>query len=377
MNNESDELKLKFDDLKYNLSEYITKKNLYDIIPSPKNIRYRNNIIFSIGLNNEGDIEVGPYVSEKNKIVEAVENNILVSELAVKICTYIKKWIIEYSVLPITKYPSFSGFWRHIQIKQNNKNEFIIGFRFGDMYLYENVWKKEKYCLINYLITRKEMLRNKYKLIGIKYQLCFGRKEPLNSEPFYEIYQSKELIQEILDKKFIINMSCFFQVNMYCSEIIYKIVKSLIKKGNILYDLCCGIGMYSIILSKYFNMIYGIDNNLNNIKIGEKNLELNNISNVKLICGKVEEEIYKINYILKDKKTLIINPPRRGIYQDVIDTINKHIDSIEQIIYVSCSSETLNRDLKKLLLKKKKIKNIIPLNQFPNTEHYEIIVNIC
>jgi tRNA/tmRNA/rRNA uracil-C5-methylase (TrmA/RlmC/RlmD family) len=49
---------------------------------------------------------------------------------------------------------------------------------------------------------------------------------------------------------------------------------------------------------------------------------------------------------------------------------------INQIIYVSCNSESLKNDLSKLNLNGKNVKHIIPINQFPNTKHYEVIVNI-
>ena len=49
---------------------------------------------------------------------------------------------------------------------------------------------------------------------------------------------------------------------------------------------------------------------------------------------------------------------------------------IDQIIYISCNPKTLKRDLDILNLQNKKIRKIIPINHFPNTEHYEVIVDI-
>mgnify|MGYP007000274842 len=63
----SSELEIKQCDLKEKLSKYVTNLNLYEMIPSPKNVRYRNNIMFSMGRDSQGNIEVGPFESIKSK----------------------------------------------------------------------------------------------------------------------------------------------------------------------------------------------------------------------------------------------------------------------------------------------------------------------
>jgi len=369
-------LVIKKNDLNTKLESYITNKNLFDIIPSPKQVRYRNNIMFSFGYNELGKIEVGPFESVNSKLVKSAETNILVSDLAIKVCEYMREWIIGKSNLPITEYPSFSGFWRHIQIRQNNKNEFIIGFRFSNFYKHKDIWSKEKYQLINYLLS----MDNEYKLLNISYQECLGKKEPSTSDPFYEIYNKGNLVENILRNEFIVNMGCFFQVNMYSSKFIYSIVKSLIQKEkekeNVLLDLCCGIGIYSIILADMFFKVYGIDNNENNIILAIENMETNRKTNIEFIRNRIEDCIDQIIKETTQNKTVIVNPPRRGLYENVIETLNKQMGKIDQLIYISCNAETLRRDLEMLNLGEKKIKNIIPLDQFPNTEHYEIILNI-
>jgi 23S rRNA (uracil1939-C5)-methyltransferase len=370
-------LVLKKNDLNTKLKLYITNKNLFDIIPSPKKVRYRNNIMFSFGYDEFGKIAVGPFESANSKLVKNAKTNILVSDLALKVCEYMREWIIGESNLGITEYPSFGGFWRHIQIRQNNKDEFIIGFRFSNFYKYKEIWSKEKYRLINYLLTRDELIDNKYKLLNISYQECIGKKEPYTSDPFYEIYNKGNLLENILGNNFIVNMGCFFQVNMYSSKFIYSIVKSLInKKQNVLLDLCCGIGIYSILLSDMFYKVYGIDNNEININLANENMEINRRENIVFIMDRVEECIEQIMNETNKNKTVIVNPPRRGLYENVIETLNKQMGKIDQLIYISCNAETLRRDLDMLNLKGKKINNIIPMDQFPNTEHYEIILNI-
>jgi 23S rRNA (uracil1939-C5)-methyltransferase len=105
-------------------------------------------------------------------------------------------------------------------------------------------------------------------------------------------------------------------------------------------------------------------------------MEINRMENIVFIRDRVEDCIEQIMNETNKNKTVIVNPPRRGLYENVIETLNKQMGKIDQLIYISCNAETLRRDLEMLNLGKKKIRNIIPLDQFPNTEHYEIILNI-
>ena len=94
------------------LKEFITLDNFKNFYNPIKQVRYRNNIIFSIGFNENKEIEIGPLLS--NYIVRPSESNIHASEIALKVCSEIKKFIFK-SELPVLN--QGDGFWRHIQIR--------------------------------------------------------------------------------------------------------------------------------------------------------------------------------------------------------------------------------------------------------------------
>ena len=94
---------------------------------------------------------------------------------------------------------------------------------------------------------------------------------------------------------------------------------------------------------------------------------MNNIKNIKFICGKVEDNLENI----KNIDTIIVDPPRVGLKRSAIEDILK-IDA-NRIIYVSCNSVTLARDLN-YLKDKYKLENIKLFDLFPNTHHVETIV---
>ena len=161
-----------------------------------------------------------------------------------------------------------------------------------------------------------------------------------------------------------VDANSFFQVNHYICSKLFKLIEKNIDISNICLDLYSGVGTLSIVASKKAKKVYGIEVNNYSYKNAVKNLELNNIKNVKFINGLVEKEITKIK---ESVDVIITDPPRSGMDYVTIDTINKL--KPKKIIYVSCNPLTLARDLN--LLTNYKLNFITLLDMFPNTHHVE------
>lgn len=328
-----------------------------------------------MGVDGANNINVGPMSNfEGKKTVEPAAENPTASVLAVNICNLVKNWLVNHSKLDITRYPSFKGFWRHIHIKENLKGEFILSFRFNNYNDYELLWKEERGSFIRYILNHSSTLG--YYLKGIYYQKCCGTAEPSRKDVFYKLYYEGELIENILGYNFVINPGCFFQVNTKIARILYSIVQSFYKndKGEILLDLCCGVGIFGILMSKYFRNVIGIDNNPCNSEMVKRNCELNNVKNYTYFEGNVEDSLGKI---LTDDKvcSIVLNPPRRGLYEKFIEYINSKKKFVKDMVYVSCNMESLKRDMDHFG-EGWKIEKVIPLDQFPDTVHCEIIVKM-
>ena len=355
------------------------KCNINPLIKSKSRKRYRNNILFSIGKDLNGKIQVGPMSTiKKFKIVNNSETNLEVSFLGIFICNLIKRWILNFTTLKILDYNTGKGFWRHIQIRENINKDYLVCFRFSNFEENEKIWDNEKKKFTKYL-KEKSLIKN-YKLKGLYYQKCLGNSEPTKNERFYKEYYKGELSENILGYNFIISPGCFFQVNTLIAIKLYSIVQSFFEdksfKEDILLDLCCGIGMFGIILSKKFKSVIGIDNNPQNTKLVNLNCFHNNIHNYDFIEGNVESNLDKLfNYNNNKNYNIILNPPRRGLYKELIHYINKNKHLIKHLVYVSCNIESLIRDLI-MFGEKWYIEKIIPLDQFPNTTHYEFIVRM-
>ena len=166
---------------------------------------------------------------------------------------------------------------------------------------------------------------------------------------------------------FKISKEAFFQVNTYMTEKLYDLALNYLKpdKTKTVLDLYCGTGTISLILSKHFKKVIGIELNKEAIDCAQENKKINKINNVNFICGDASKEIKKV----QDKiDYIIVDPPRSGLTKEGIGHILKL--NPKKVVYISCDPITLARDLN-LLKEYYDIKEVTPVDMFPNTYHVE------
>ena len=178
----------------------------------------------------------------------------------------------------------------------------------------------------------------------------------------------KQIINPIGNKKYYEGISSFFQVNKTLTEKLYDEALNVVKeeKPNTVLDLYCGTGTIGIYVSDYCSKIIGIDYNKSNIEDANKNIKLNNCTNIDFICDKVENQIDKF----KEIDLIIVDPPRSGLdnkTKEYLKLINP-----KKIIYISCDPVTLVRDIDELE-ENYEVKTLKPYNMFPRTFHCESI----
>ena len=319
---------------------------------------YRNNILLTFSDFN-GEKNLGIYKKKKTREVIKIDYINFINN-SFKIIGNLILNLIKKNNYSIYNYEKNDGIFNHLTIRNNEKNEILLEFYINDINL--NVLNKLKY--LNW---------NNYNVISIYYQLVKNKNN--SRKYFYFLYGNRFLKYNIFNYTFSICSGCFFQTNNQIINVMYKEIYEKIEKNKdyIFLDLYCGVGIMSILLSKYFKKCIGIEINKNSIKMANYNKISNNCE---FILGEVENTIENIinNIDYNNFKIIIfINPSRRGIYDSVIKKINNYKYNIKQILYLSCYEKSLNRDLLKFNFKNKLIKKY---NMFPNTVHSEFLVEL-
>lgn len=190
-----------------------------------------------------------------------------------------------------------------------------------------------------------------------------------NQKEFKTIYGKNFMVEKLLDYKFLMSNDAFFQVNTLQAEKLYQ--KALeyadIKEDETVLDLYCGTGTIGILASKYAKKVIGIEINESAVKSANKNKELNHVKNIEFYAGDTGTVLSKHHYKVD---TVIVDPPRAGLNKNAIDEIL--MISPKKLIYVSCDPMTLARDLN-ILSERYKIKELTPVDMFPNTAHVETV----
>ncbi len=177
--------------------------------------------------------------------------------------------------------------------------------------------------------------------------------------------------------KFHIGPQTFYQVNPFQAEKLYEKVLdyAALTGGEIVWDLYCGIGTISLLLAKNAASVYGVEVVPEAVQDAKENARINGITNVRFYAGKAEE-ILPQN--CRQKETLadviVVDPPRKGCDERVLEAMLKIRP--KRIVYVSCDSATLSRDLKILCRDGYELKNVTLVDMFCHTVHVETVAQL-
>jgi len=172
---------------------------------------------------------------------------------------------------------------------------------------------------------------------------------------------------------FNIHANAFFQTHTPQAELLYEKAIDLAELDNtgLIFDLYCGVGTLSLVLSQHAQKVVGIEANEVAIKNARSNAEFNNVDNVSFIQGDMKDKLTgKLVEQYGKPDCVFTDPPRAGMHPDVVQTLN-HLGA-PKIVYISCDSSTMARDLKKLS-DRYHINAVQPVDMFPQTYHIETI----
>lgn len=177
--------------------------------------------------------------------------------------------------------------------------------------------------------------------------------------------------------RFRISPLSFYQVNPKQTEKLYSLAldyAGLTGKETV-WDLYCGIGTISLFLAKKAKQVYGVEIVPQAIEDAKENARINGITNAEFYVGKAEEilpEKYNKEGIHAD--VIVVDPPRKGCDDKCLETMLAM--KPERIVYVSCDSATLARDLRVLADGGYEVRKVRGVDQFGGTVHVECVCQL-
>ncbi len=185
------------------------------------------------------------------------------------------------------------------------------------------------------------------------------------------IWGSEKITDMLLGKKFVISPESFYQVNHDQCEKLYSCVADFaeLTGSETVLDMYCGAGTIGLTLADKCRSLYGVDIVESAVTNARENARINGVNNAEFICADAFEGAKRLTQKGVRPDIVIVDPPRKGCQKELFDVIEDL--GIKKMVYVSCNSATLARDLEILNGKGYRLKRLKAFDLFPRTAHVE------
>lgn len=322
--------------------------------------RYRNKAQFPVG-GKTGEPEIGFYAKRSHRIIDTPVC-MLQNEVNDRIVKIIRAFLAEYEI-PLYDETIHRGLVRHILTR--------IGRRTGEIMVCLVVnGRKLPHCDV--LVER---LREIEGMTSIVLNVNTDQTNVILGTEVHVLWGKETIRDYIGDVQFEISPLSFYQVNPLQTQVLYQTALDFAElEGNeTVLDLYCGIGTISLFFAQKAKHVFGVEIVPEAIADAKRNATLNSMNNADFAVGAAEDVIprlYEEKGITAD--VVVVDPPRKGCDSVLLDTIAAI--SPKKVVYVSCDSATLARDLAYLCPKGYTIEKVQVVDMFPHTVHVETVV---
>ncbi|MEQ9279546.1 MAG: 23S rRNA (uracil(1939)-C(5))-methyltransferase RlmD [Balneola sp.] len=281
-----------------------------------------------------------------------------------EILDFVRNYCIQHDIPPFDAM-KHEGFMRHLMIRNSfHTDDFMINLVTyqDDQELIKKLSDEllEKFPIITTIVNN---------INDTKSPTSIGRIEKVIHGPGY-------IVDKIGEHTFKIHPNAFFQTNTAQAERLYETARQFadLKDGEIVYDLYCGVGTLSLFMSQKAEKVLGIELVDVAVENARFNAKENNVGNVSFIKGDMKD-VFTQEMVdeFGAPDVLITDPPRAGMHPDVVKRLKEL--KVPKLVYVSCDSSTMARDLKELA-EVYDILEVQPVDMFPQTYHVEAVAKL-
>lgn len=358
------QLKMKHDTVVNHLKRigHIEDANVLPTIGMQNPSRYRNKTQVPFGYA-DGKVVAGFYQKRSHEIIN-MQSCLIQTDISDQIVETMRQLCQELEIDPYNESLNL-GVLRHVIVRVGFKTEEIMVTLVTRTHEIPN-----SELLIQRLVSKYPKIKSIAQNVNPKVtNVIFGDETRI-------LYGESYIYDEMNGIRFAISPRSFYQVNPIQTETLYsKAVEYAQLSGNeIVFDAYCGIGTITLFLAQHAKQVYGVEIIPEAIEDAKMNARLNGFENTQFAVGKSEEIIpaWIENGIVPD--VIVVDPPRKGCDRSLLDTMLEAAP--DRIVYVSCDSSTLARDLRVLIDGGYKLEVVQPVDMFPQTAHIECVAKL-
>ena len=353
------ELAHKADKVKNNLMRLggITNPPMCPPIGADDICSYRNKAQYPIR-QQDGKVVAGFYATGSHRIIET-ERCVLQPEIFDKLLSFTLKFMQVHCISAYNE-QTHSGTVRHLYLRRGEKSGEIMvcvvinGSRFPERFADDicAAFPEVKCVCIN---------ENKDKT-----NVILGKHTRFLTERTY-------ILDSLLGKEFAISPASFYQVNPRQTERLYAKAAQLaeINGSQRVLDLYCGIGTVGICAASGAKELVGIEIVPQAIENAKANAARNALTNTRYLCADAKQGAAQLIQEGYRFDTVFVDPPRKGCDRQTLEALCTL--SPDKLVYISCDSATLARDVKFLTQNGFALVSATPVDLFPRTTHIETV----
>ncbi len=339
---------------------------------------YRNKAQFPVGYDREGKLVTGFYAGRTHDIIANTDCALGAAENQ-KILEAILDYMKENRVTAYREKEG-TGLVRHVLIR--------TGFCSGEIMVCL-VINGRKLPAEERLIERlrnlsvEDAMQNR-RIASISVSVNTERTNVIMGKEIRLLWGKERIVDTLGEIEFAISPLSFYQVNPRQTEKLYGLAVEYagLTGRETVWDLYCGIGTISLFMAKKAKRVCGVEIIPQAIEDAGENARRNGIANAEFYVGKAEEvlpEFYQQASAQQSEAeadklhpdVIVVDPPRKGCDEKCLETMLAMRP--ERIVYVSCDSATLARDLKILCEGGYELKRVRAVDQFGQTVHVETV----
>ena len=320
--------------------------------------RYRNKAQFPAAPGPDGP-RIGFYAQGTHAVTD-VPDCLLQPTAAARLRQAVKDYMTAYTV-PAYDEGTGTGLLRHLYVRTNQAGESLCCLLCNGKAL------PHEEELVKALRSAEPGLR------GIVLGINEKKTNVILGERYRTLWGEDFLMDTLRGLTFKLSVPSFYQVNAPQAEGRYGLALDFaqLTGSETVLDLYCGIGTITLCLAQKAKRAIGAEIVPQAIEDAKENARRSGIANAEFFCGDAQEVAARLAREGAQPQVVTVDPPRKGLAEDVVSSIARMAP--ERVVYVSCDSATLARDVKRFSGVGYRLQKAVAVDLFPRTPHVETV----
>lgn len=332
---------------------------LEPFVPAEEIWRYRNKLEYSFGERPDGTLVLGFHARGRWNTVLDARDCVLASERSNAVRNHVRDWCRAEGLGAYDRREG-RGFLRNLVVREGART-CALQLR---LVTSEGQFRSDAFA---------DSVREQFGEAGVLWSRTSELAEVSHGGSTTVLAGSDSLEEQLLDLRFRISPEAFFQTNTPTAERLYSLAAdyAALRGSERVYDLYCGIGTLSLVLSLRAGEVWAVDVVEAAIADAIANARLNEVDNARFFAGDVRDAIRPLAERAPRPDVVVVDPPRAGLSQKIVRRLLELHPS--RIVYVSCNPTTLAPNARQIVDAGYRLVKVRGVDMFPHTPHVECV----